>query len=80
MQLSNAIRLKIKKICNEKNLNYKQLSELSNIPYTTISSFMTNKTKTLSLKTLYKICYYLGIDLVDFFNDPIFIDTIDESD
>ena len=80
MELSNAIRIKIKKLCNEKHLTIKQLAYLSHIPYSTLSSFMCQKTRTLSLKTLYKVCFYLNVELVDFFSDSVFVDTIDEQD
>lgn len=78
MQLSNAIRQRILDLCKIKNLNLAQLSKTSNVSYSTLISFMIEQTKTLTLNTLFNLCCGFGIDLVDFFDDELFKEVVDE--
>ena len=58
----------------------KELSRRSNVSYSTLMRFMCNGNKTLNLSTLYDICLGLEIELVDFFDDRLFKDVIDEKE
>lgn len=78
MQLSNAIRQRIINLVKNRKTNMKKLCEISDVNYSTLISFMTGSTKILTLNTLYKLCLGLKIDLVDFFDDKMFQDTLDE--
>ena len=78
MLLSVAIRQRIINLSKQKNLSIRKLSKKSNIPYTTLVNFMSGKGKTINISTLYSICLGLEIDLVDFFDSPLFLDVLDE--
>lgn len=78
MQLSNAVRQRILYLSKTKKNNLKNLSLQSGVSYSTITSFMVGKTRTLTLTTLFDLCEGLDISLYDFFNDPIFDDVVDE--
>ena len=39
---------------------------------------MVGRTKIIKLTTLYKVCIGLGIELVDFFDDKVFNEIVDE--
>lgn len=78
MLLSVAIRQRIINLASTKHLSLRKLSRISNVSYSTIINFMSGKGKTINLSTLYHICLGLDIDLVDFFDSPLFSDVLDE--
>ncbi len=72
MQLSDAIRIRIKFYLKEKNMNIWKLCKMSGIPCSTISTFMSKKTELIKLDTLLHICEGFGITLGEFFTDEMF--------
>lgn len=52
----------------ERNLSVNKLAEISHVAQSTLSSALKNKSRTsITVDTLEKICYGLGITLSDFF-------------
>ena len=82
MQLRDAIKTRIHYFLNKKGYSSLwDLYKLTGVPKSTINSFLGNSaTKIPRLPTLLHICEGLGITLVDFFNDPIFLDIEDSSE
>lgn len=76
MDLSNAIRQRIIELMGD--MNFSNLAKASNVPYTTLVSFMNGKNKTITLNILYDLCDGLKINLYDFFNSYLFDNIIDE--
>lgn len=76
MDLSNAIRQRIIELMG--NMNFSNLAKVSDVPYTTLVSFMNGKNKTITLNILYDLCDGLKINLYDFFNSYLFDNIIDE--
>ena len=74
MQLSEAIRRRIINLANERNITLHRLSLEAGIPYSTLSSFINEKSQSPKLATLLHICEGLGIELNDFFTDKLFKD------
>lgn len=80
MQLSNAIRQRIINLSEEKQLSLREVSNRSKVPYQTIITFMSGKTRTIRIGTLFDICNGLDIELIDFFSDDLFKEVIDEKE
>ena len=78
MILSNAIRQRIVNLAKTEHISLKELSRRSNVSYPTIINFMSGKGNTLYLSTLYDLCIGLNVDLIDFFDNPLFSDVVDE--
>lgn len=78
MQLSNAIRQRIINVSKEENKTLKEISKESGISYPAIISFMNGSNRTLKINTLYEICKVLNMELIDFFDNELFDDVIDE--
>lgn len=57
---------RIRSLCEERNWSYYQLSKVSGIAYSTLSTMM-NKHNAPSLPTLQKLCQGFGISVTDFF-------------
>ena len=81
MLLSNAIRQRIINLTISNNIkSLRKLAKKANISRGTLNYFMSGEGKTLYLSTLYNLCLALNVDLVDFFDDHLFNDVIDESE
>ena len=76
MDLSQAIRIRIKNLIEERNLNISKLSTLAGISRSTLSKFMSGQWKIIRLDMVEYICEGLNIKLKEFFDDKIF-DNID---
>lgn len=79
MELSEAIRKRIKYYLDKNNMNTWALCKSSGIPCSTISTFMTKRTELIKLDTLLHICEGFNVTLSEFFNDDIFKNTYQET-
>ena len=80
MQLSNAIRQRIIKLAKARKMKVRDIAIKAGINPSTLSNFMLWLNKTITLNKLYMVCMGLDIDLVDFFDDPLFENVVDESE
>lgn len=72
MQLSQALRKRIKNLLKENNMNIWKLYKKTGVPVSTLSYFLNGKRELINLKTLLHICEGFNIELKEFFNDPLF--------
>lgn len=79
MDLSQAVRTRIKNLIDERKINVSKLSTLAGISRSTLSKFLAGKRKIIRLDMIEYICEGLNIKLKDFFNDEIF-DNIEMED
>ena len=79
MELSQAIRIRITNLIEERNLNISKLSTMAGISRATLSKFLSGQRTYLRIDIIEYICEGLNIKLKDFFNDPIF-DSIEMED
>lgn len=69
MSLSDIIAIKIQELMNEKDITIYKLESLSGVYSSTISQFLTRKTKTIRFENLVYILKGLGTNLAEFFSD-----------
>lgn len=79
MDLSQAVRIRIKNLIEERKINVSKLSTMAGISRSTLSKFLAGKRKIIRLDMIEYICEGLNMKLKDFFNDPIF-DNIEMED
>lgn len=79
MELSKAIRMRIKYYLDKNHMNIWGLCKVSGVPCSTISTFMSGKTELIKLDTLLHICEGFNITLGEFFTNDIFLNTYQES-
>lgn len=72
VDLSQAVRIRINNLIDERNLNVSKLSTLAGISRSTLSKFLAGKRKIIRLDMIEYICEALNMKLKDFFNDSIF--------
>ena len=79
MYLSNAIRLRIYELCNERNISINKLCIMSGITQSTLANINARPNTNLTVLTIMRICRGLNISLKDFFNSSIFnIDNLED--
>lgn len=72
MDLSQAVRIRITKLIEERNINVSKLSTLAGISRSTLSKFLAGKRKIIRLDMVEYICEALNMKLKDFFDDDVF--------
>lgn len=72
MLIKDAIVLRIKNICSEKNIKYNELAVRSGVTPPTVYSMLDERRHDLSVITLKKLCDGLDMTIADFFDDDIF--------
>ena len=78
MTLSNAIRIRIKKLLKENDMNIWRLYKATGVSASTLTYFINQKRGLITLKTLLHICEGFNIELKEFFDDPVFKDVEEE--
>lgn len=56
----------LKSWVKDSNLSYRQLDELTQIPYDTITNYMTGRVQDLKLEIIFKICVATGHSICEF--------------
>lgn len=74
MELSEAISLRITELLEQNKMNVYQLSNKSGVPRSTLSKFLSRKTKTMRLENLLYICEAFNVTLSEFFASKFFND------
>ena len=74
MYLSDAIRMRLKKLIDENNTNGNKLALSSGINRSNINRFLRKQNKSIKIESITLICQSLNISLKDFFDDEIFED------
>lgn len=72
MTIKDAVVLRFQQICEERNIKYNELANLSGVTPSTIYSMMDNNRRDISIITIKKFCDGLDMTLSEFFSDPIF--------
>ena len=72
MYMYEAVADRINEIRKDQNMSIRQLSSISNIPYSTLYAIITKKTKAIKIATLGNIICGLDMSPQEFFADSIF--------
>lgn len=72
MDLSQAIRIRISNLIDERNINVSKLSTMAGISRATLSKFLSGQRNYLRIDIIEYICEGLNIKLKDFFDDKLF--------
>ena len=78
MTLTSAVRIRIKNLLKEKNMNISKLYKSTGVSASTLTYFINKERGLITLRTLLHICEGFNIELKEFFDDPVFDDVFDE--
>lgn len=73
MKVNKAVSIKLIDICKERNISINKLATLSCLTQSTVENLVNCNSRNPKLLTIIRICDGLGITLMDFFNDEIFL-------
>lgn len=74
MDLSKAMRLRIKSLMDDNKVNGNKLALSSGINRSTVNRFLKGKNKSITIESITLICQSQNITLKDFFDDKVFDD------
>ena len=72
MRMKEAIVKRFQQLCQERNIKYNELANLSGVTPSTVYSMMDERRKDVSAVTVKKLCGGLGISVRAFYDSPIF--------
>ena len=78
MDLQQAIKYRIIKLCQMQNVTVNGLAMLSGMPQSTVNSLIDGSSQNPKLLTILRLCLGLNMELKEFFDDPIFKNLDDE--
>lgn len=72
MELMTAVKDRILRLCNERNLTINKLATMSALPPSSVKNILYGKSKNPKLVTIKCLCDGLGITLGEFFSTEEF--------
>ena len=78
MTARNAVRQRIINLCATRNITINKLCTISGITQSTLNNIMNTGSNNPTISTIAKICDGLEIDIRDFFDDNLFVNTEQE--
>ena len=71
MRVSEAVRLRILELCQERDLSVNRLSGMCGLTQSTLNNIVSGRNKSATVSTVKKICDGLDITIVQFFDCPL---------
>lgn len=72
MPLNEAVSMRIRQLCQERNMTQYALSMKSGVPQSTLSTIMSCTFPSMKLRIIYEICEGFQMDIKEFFDSPLF--------
>lgn len=78
MNLQQAVKYRILKLCRERDITINKLAMLAGINQSTVNSLIDGTSQNPKLLTILRLCLGLDMQIKEFFDDPLFKDLDDE--
>lgn len=72
--IGNAVRERIKALCDEHGITVNKLSTISGLTQSTLNNIISGRNNSATVSTIKKICDGLEITIQEFFDDELFKD------
>ena len=72
MKLIDAVKIRILKLCEERNITINRLATISALPPSSLKAILYGRSKNPKLVTIKILCDGLGITLAEFFDSEEF--------
>ena len=72
MIIGDAVRLRIRELCEERNITINRLANISGITQSTLNNIVNKRNKSATVATIKKLCDGLDITIVEFFDCDLF--------
>ena len=75
MKLNEAISARLTELLQERNMTQYQLFMKCGVPKSTIGNVSNCAYDSVKLRVIHEMCQGLGIEIVDFFDSPLFAES-----
>jgi len=75
MKLNQAISERLTELLQERSMTQYQLFIKSGVPKSTIGNVINCAYDSVKLRVIHEMCQGLGIEIVEFFNSPLFAES-----
>lgn len=75
MKLNQAISERLTELLQERSMTQYQLFMQSGVPKSTIGNVINCAYDSVKLRVIHEMCQGLGIEIVDFFDSPLFAES-----
>ena len=72
MNIGDAVKLRILELCANHKITVNKLSTLSGITQSTLNNIVSGRNNSTTVSTVKKICDGLELNIIEFFNSPLF--------
>lgn len=72
MSIGKAVAQRIDELCFERGITLNKLATISGVTQSTLNNIMSGISKNPTISTIKKICDGLNINVVEFFDTPVF--------
>lgn len=72
LTVGDAIRSRILKLCEERNISINKLSTISGVTQSTVNNIISGRNNTTTVSTVKKLCDGLEITIQEFFDSELF--------
>ena len=72
MTVGEAMRRRIVQLCEEQDISFNKLGNISGVTQSTINNIVSGRNNSATVSTIKKLCDGLGITLGEFFSTPEF--------
>ena len=74
MTVGEAVRQRIIELCQQRNISFNRLSGMSGVTQSTVNNIVSGRNNSATVSTIQKLCDGLGINIVEFFSSPLFLE------
>lgn len=72
MTIGEAVRQRIIRLCQERDISINKLSSISGVTQSTVNNIVSGRNNSATISTIKKLCDGLGITIEDFFHSELF--------
>nr|WP_319489772.1 helix-turn-helix transcriptional regulator [uncultured Caproiciproducens sp.] len=72
MTIGKAVADRIEELCGEKGITLNKLGTISGVTQSTLNNIISGVSKNPTISTIKKVCDGLDIDIIQFFDTPVF--------
>lgn len=72
MSIAEALAMRVEELLEQHNITQYRLSMLSGVSQATISDIRLKKNRAVNVRILYELSQGFGMELADFFDNPLF--------
>lgn len=72
MQLNEAVSKRLEELLEARDMSQYQLYQASGVPKSTLGNIVNCAYDSVKLRIIHEICQGLGINIVEFFDSPLF--------